>query len=87
MIFFYVYVIASEINGDLYVGHTKKLKDRLAAHNSGKNVSTKNMKPWKLIYLEGYINKQDALGREKFLISGSGERYIYKQLSNYLSAA
>ncbi len=35
-------------------------------------------------YYEAYLNKMDAIGREKFLKSGSGRRYINKQLKNYL---
>jgi len=39
----------------------------------------------KLIYFEAYLNQSDALGREKFLKSGSGHRFIKKQLNNYLA--
>ena len=83
MTFFYVYVISSVKTRDLYIGYTQNLRDRLSAHNTGKNHSTKHKKPWKLIYFEGYIDKKDALGREKFLKSGSGKRYLHKQLTNY----
>ena len=37
-----------------------------------------------LIYFEGYLVKEDALGREKFLKSGSGYKYLHKQLKHYL---
>jgi hypothetical protein len=33
------------------------------------------------------LDKDDAFGREEFLKSGSGRKYIKKQLRNYLSYA
>lgn len=45
--------------------------------------TAKRTKTWKLIYAEAYIDKKDALGREKFLKGGSGGKYIKKQLTNY----
>jgi len=41
---------------------------------------------WKLIYAEAYLHKDDAMGREKFLKSGSGRKFLKKQLKNYLLA-
>jgi hypothetical protein len=40
--------------------------------------------PWKLIYYEAYIEQSDALGREKYLKSGAGRRFLKSQLRNYL---
>lgn len=70
----------------MYIGYTTDLKQRINDHNSGKGGRTTRLKKnWKLIYYEMYLNQQDALGREKFLKGGSGRKYIYKQLRNYLS--
>jgi predicted GIY-YIG superfamily endonuclease len=41
-------------------------------------------KDWHLVYYESYLNKADALGREKFLKGGSGRTYLKKQLKHYL---
>ena len=38
------------------------------------------------MYAELYLNKSDALGREKFLKSGSGHRFLKNQLRNHLKA-
>lgn len=81
---FYVYLLQSDKSGSFYIGFTENPTQRLKVHNSGGNVSTKSGRPWKLIYIEGYIDKRDALGREKFLKSGSGYRYINKQLCHTL---
>lgn len=80
---FYVYAMESTKIGTLYVGFSKDPRKRLAKHNRRENISTKNGIPWKLIYLEGYLDKGDALSREKFLKSGSGRKFLKKQLKNY----
>lgn len=82
--FYYIYVLQSLKDKNFYVGFTTDLKNRVKDHNNGRNISTRNRKPLKLIYFEGYLNKKDTLGREKFLKSGSGLRYIKKQLKNFL---
>jgi putative endonuclease len=66
-----------------YIGYTLNIDQRVEAHNDGKNISTSHGGPWKLIYYESYLEKMDALGREIFLKSGSGHRFIKKQLAHY----
>ncbi|MFQ5661809.1 MAG: GIY-YIG nuclease family protein [Candidatus Paceibacteria bacterium] len=82
---YYVYVLQNQNDKSLYIGYTTNLKRRLLEHNESRGGrTTKLKKDWKHIYFEGYLNKQDALGREKFLKGGSGRKYLYKQLANYL---
>ena len=40
--------------------------------------------PWKLIYYEAYTEEADALGRERYLKSGGGRRFLRLQLAHYL---
>ncbi|MBU1164929.1 GIY-YIG nuclease family protein [Patescibacteria group bacterium] len=82
--FYLVYTLLSQKDNKFYIGSTTNLKNRVKDHNAGKNISTKNRRPLDLIYFEGYIDKRYALGREKFLKSGSGHRYLNKQLKHYL---
>jgi putative endonuclease len=83
---YFVYVLENNFDRGWYIGFTTDLKQRIDDHNSGKGgKTTKTKQNWKLIYFEGYQNKKDALGREKFLKSGSGRKYLKKQLLNYLS--
>lgn len=82
---FYVYVIESQVGAGWYIGFSLDPYQRVITHNSGGNASTKRLRPWKLIYYEAYLLKADALGRERFLKSGSGHRYLKKQLRHYLS--
>lgn len=82
---FYVYILQSIIDHSLYIGYTPNLKNRFNKHNKKQVSSTKDKVPLNLIYYEAYLNRQDATGREKFLKSGSGWRFIKKQLRHYLS--
>ena len=82
---FFVYILLSKTDKKFYIGFTENINSRLLAHNSGKVISTKHRRPFELIYYEAYCNRKDAEGREKFLKSGSGHRFIKKQLSNFLA--
>jgi hypothetical protein len=55
--YYYVYVLKSEIDDLWYTGYTADLKNRLLLHNEGKVESTKNRRPLKLIYFEGCLEK------------------------------
>lgn len=80
----HVYLIEGKPKGTWYIGYTTDLKRRLLEHNNHKNISTSKERQWMLIYCETYVHKMDALGREKFLKSGSGWRFLKKQLKYYL---
>lgn len=75
----YVYVLQNK-REHWYIGSTKDLRKRILRHNSGKNKSTKYGIPWKLIYCEACLNKEDARAREKYLKSGMGRRYLKNRL-------
>ena len=61
---FYLYILKSEKDGNMYVGSTNDLKKRLSLHNSGKIPSTELRKPFELIYYESYKAEKDARKRE-----------------------
>ena len=81
----YVYVLCSLKDGGLYTGYTTDLRSRFAAHREGAAKATRR-RPLRLIYYEAYLLAQDAKARELFLKSGSGKRFIRKQLSFYFSS-
>ena len=64
---FYLYLLKSKKDNSLYLGFAPNLKVRLLKHNQGLVQSTKNLRPWELIYYEAYKSKMDALIREKRL--------------------
>ncbi|OGG11816.1 excinuclease ABC subunit C [Candidatus Gottesmanbacteria bacterium RBG_13_45_10] len=81
---YYLYIIHSQKDNNFYTGTTSDLKRRLKEHNQGKNFSTAPRRPFKLIYYEAYLLKEDAEAREKYLKTSMGRRVIRKQLKNYL---
>jgi len=85
MMFHYVYILQSSKNKSLYIGFTTDIKRRINEHNSGRNLSTKPFRPYKLIYCEAFLNKSDAKGREIYLKSGYGRKTINTMLKNYFS--
>ncbi len=82
----YVYILRSKKDGNLYVGCSKDIKQRLELHNKGQVESTKRRRPFELIYYEAFTNQQDAFAREKWLKTGWGKTHIKKILSNYLKS-
>jgi putative endonuclease len=61
---FYLYILKSKKDKEMYIGSTNDLKKRLIMHNSGKAYSTKFRKPLELIYYEAYKGEKDARKRE-----------------------
>lgn len=61
---FYMYILKSLKDFDLYIGSTKDLRQRVIKHNSGLVPSTKKRIPLKLIYYEAYAVESEARYRE-----------------------
>ena len=74
---YYVYILQSESNGELYKGMTENLRRRLNEHNAKKSATfTGGGGPWKLVYYEAFVSKEDARREELFLKSGKGKERI-----------
>jgi len=82
---FYTYVLQSEIDHQFYVGYTKNLKLRFEKHNKGYIKSTKDRRPFQLIYYESCLSQKDALKREKYLKTFHGKQFLHKRLKSYLT--
>ena len=82
---FYVYVLRSEGDAGFYIGYTNNLRIRLKEHRAGKSFATAHRSPWTLVYYEAYVEQADALGRERYLKSGAGRRFLKAQLRHYLA--
>jgi len=80
---FFNYVIQSIKDDQLYTGITSDLKKRLTEHNQGLNFSTKRYKPWKIVYYEACMDKDDAVRREGYLKTTQGIRLIKRRLKEY----
>jgi putative endonuclease len=70
---------------NFYAGFTKDLKQRFDQHQKGKVDSTKNRRPWKLIYYEACIDINDAIRREKYFKTYHGKMYIKGRIKSYLT--
>ena len=82
---YYTYVLQSEVDNGFYVGFTKNIKLRFEKHNKGYVESTKDRRPFKLIYYEACLTQQDALHREKYLKTYHGKQFLHKRLKSYLT--
>jgi putative endonuclease len=72
---YYVYILQNK-KKELYKGSTQDLKQRLIDHNNGRVTSTKNKRPWQLIYYEAFLSKKLARKEELFLKTGKGRERI-----------
>ena len=72
-------------NNKLYTGSSGDLKNRIDEHIKGKSRSTRNFRPIKLIHYEAYLEKKDALRREKFLKTTEGKRLLRQQIKLILT--
>ncbi len=82
---YYTYVLYSKKDGDFYTGFTQDLKLRFDQHNKGQVESTKDRRPFKLIYYEACLSRDDATHREKYLKTYHGKAYIKRRLKSYLT--
>jgi putative endonuclease len=81
---FYVYILFSEKDKQLYTGFTPNLKSRFKAHTDGFVKATKYRRPLKLIYYEAYVKELDARRREKYLKGGNGRDILKVQMKEEL---
>lgn len=64
---YFVYVLKSLINNDIYIGSTEDVNNRIYRHNQGKVKSTKGYKPWKLLEYREFDSRAEAVQNERFL--------------------
>lgn len=64
---FYLYILKSKKDLQLYISSTNDLRERFKEHNDGKVFSTKARQPFELIYYEAYKDEKDARKREASL--------------------
>ncbi len=68
----------SEIKDRYYIGSTENLERRLERHNQGATKSTKNGRPWKIVYTEEYKTKSEAIIRELYIKRMKSKVFIEK---------
>ena len=81
-----VYVLYSVKIDKFYVGYTKDIDKRLKHHNLGLNRWSRRGIPWKLVYLERYNIKKEAIRRERFLKTGKGREFVKARVAKVVTA-
>jgi putative endonuclease len=76
---FYVYILQC-VDGSTYTGCTRDLRERMMRHTNGAVPATMDLRPVKLIFYCGFIDKYKAFAFEKYLKSGSGRAFMNKRL-------
>jgi len=73
---YYTYILYSITRDRYYIGSCSDLKLRLERHNAGNSRSTKSGIPWKVVYLETFNSKSEALKREYYIKRMKSRKYI-----------
>jgi len=68
-------------DGDIYVGCTQNMRERLRRHNRGDVPATIGKRPVTLLSYTVFRDKTAAFRFEKYLKSGSGRAFIIRHLS------
>ena len=79
-----VYVLISLQDGNLYVGYTTDLQERLTAHFKGEVPSTAPRRPFRLIYCEYHHAMSDANRREQYLKTSAGKAALKRMVRDAL---
>jgi len=79
---FYVYILKSKKDSELYIGSTNDLKKRIKQHKAGLVRSTKFRNPFILVYYEAYFSENDARRREQGLKLRGQARFHLKNRIN-----
>lgn len=79
---FHVYILQSEIDASFYIGYTGNLERRIDQHNTGQSAYTSRKIPWKLVYVEEYATKTEALQRERFLKAQKNKVFYQKLIDS-----
>ncbi len=78
---FVVYILYSEKYNKTYTGYTSDLISRFRSHNQlATKGFTVSYRPWKVVYLEFFEIKKEAIIREKSLKSGNGREWVKDKL-------
>jgi len=81
---YYVYVLKSRLDENLYIGYTTDLRKRFQEHQSGEVASTKPRRPFELIFYEAYKSMADAKRRERYLKTSKGKASMRLMLRHSL---
>ncbi len=73
---YFLYILQSEVNKSFYIGQTEDLDDRLRRHAAGRSCYTKSRGPWRLVHLEVFQTREQAVKRERELKGKHSKRFL-----------
>jgi putative endonuclease len=73
---YYVYILYSQSTDKYYTGYSHNPQERVLEHNAGATPSTRNGKPWILVYTEEFDDKTAAIKRELNIKKMKSKKYI-----------
>jgi putative endonuclease len=76
-----VYIIYSQSLDRYYVGHTENMLIRLDQHNEGISKYTSKANDWQLMYTEVFLNRIEALIRERAIKAKKSRKYLEQLIS------
>jgi len=77
---FYVYILKSKKDNNLYIGYSTNLKKRFSEHQKGLVTSTRPRRPFELIFYEAYKSSKDAKRREMYFKTSKGKTSLKTML-------
>ncbi|MGA2139978.1 MAG: GIY-YIG nuclease family protein [Verrucomicrobiia bacterium] len=76
VLMYHVYIVRSRSDSSQhYLGFTEDVKQRLADHNAGHCTHTSKHRPWELVAVVSFADREAALAFERYLKSGSGRAF------------
>ena len=75
---FFTYALYSESFNIIYCGQTENLQKRINEHNGLGEFNTWacRYKPWRLLLVEEFQTRKEAIAREKQFKSGQGRKFL-----------
>ncbi len=81
---YFTYIIQSLKDESYYIGYSSNIERRIVYHNIGLSKYTSTKTPWKLVYVEEFEKKSDAIKREKFLKKQKNKEFYMKLINNFI---
>ena len=73
---FCVYILQSVSSGHYYIGQTSNLEERVAYHQTNYSKALKNRGPWKLVHVEEFATRGQAVRRERYIKRQKDREFI-----------
>ena len=76
---YFVYVLQSSKNNDIYIGSTENLDNRIKLHNQGKVKSTKAYRSWTVLEFKEFNSRAESVKHERFLKTGQQKEVLKRK--------